>query len=82
MKRFFAIALAGFFAALPGAFACVGCREPGDITLAQESSTVQAGEAFSWSVIFMLAAALAAIGGMAYYIWQTCLRLDRERAVS
>lgn len=80
MKRLLAIAVAAFFAALPAALACVGCREPGDLTLARESGTVHAGEAFSWSVIFMLGTALLVIGGLSCYIWQTCQRLDRERA--
>jgi len=82
MKRILAIAITGLFASLAGASACVGCREPGDITMTQERSTVLAGEAFSWSVLFMLGFALLAIGGLCFYIWKTCQRLDRERAIS
>lgn len=77
MKRALAIALVGFYAALPAAFACVGCREPGDLTLNHENPTVRAGEAFSWSVIFMLLAAIVMAGGLCLYIWRTCQRLDR-----
>lgn len=67
-------------ASLPSALACVGCREPGSQTIDHESPTVMAGLAFSWSVLFMLFFALAVVGGLAAYIWQTCLRLERERA--
>lgn len=62
--------------------ACVGCREPGSETLNHEAPTVLAGMAFSWSVLFMLIFVLAVVCGMAAYIWQTCQRLDRERAHS
>jgi hypothetical protein len=65
---------------LPGvASACVGCREPGTETLLHESPTVMAGSAFSWSVLFMLAFVFVMIGGMTFYIWRTCQRLERER---
>jgi cbb3-type cytochrome oxidase subunit 3 len=70
------------FVALPAAQACVGCREPGSETLNHENPTVMAGFAFSWSVLFMLIAALAVVGFLSAYIWQTCQRLDRERARS
>jgi hypothetical protein len=68
--------------ALSAARACVGCREPGSETLRHESSTVMAGFAFSWSVLFMLTFAFLVVGGMSLYIWQTCRRIDRERARS
>jgi hypothetical protein len=58
--------------------ACVGCREPGSDTVAKESPTVMAGLAFSWSVLFMLGFVLLMVGGMSFYIWQTCRRLARE----
>ncbi len=61
-------------------WACVGCREPGAETLAKESSTVLAGWAFSWSVLFMLFFVLLIVAGMSLYIWRTCRRLDREAA--
>jgi hypothetical protein len=60
--------------------ACVGCREPGSETIAKESPTVLAGWAFSWSVLFMLLFVFFIVGGMSFYIWQTCRRLDREAA--
>lgn len=70
-------------ALLPAAAeACVGCREPGSETLNHESPTVMAGFAFSWSVLFMLAFALAVVGGMSAYIWHTCQRIERERVRS
>jgi hypothetical protein len=67
--------------AAEGSLACVGCREPGAETLAKESSTVLAGWAFSWSVLFMLFFALMIVAGMSLYIWRTCRRLDREAAL-
>jgi hypothetical protein len=80
--------MAGALCALALAFlpaaaqACVGCREPGSETLNHESPTVMAGIAFSWSVLFMLAFALAVVTAMGAYIWQTCQRIERERARS
>jgi heme/copper-type cytochrome/quinol oxidase subunit 2 len=62
------------------ALACVGCREPGAETIAKESSTVLAGWAFSWSVLFMLFFVLLVVAGMSFYIWRTCRRVDREAA--
>jgi hypothetical protein len=67
--------------ALESGLACVGCREPGAETIAKESSTVLAGWAFSWSVLFMLFFALMIVAGMSLYIWRTCRRLDREAAL-
>jgi len=67
---------------LSSASACVGCREPGSETINHEAPTVLAGIAFSWSVLFMLAFALLVVGGMGAYIWQTCQRIERERARS
>lgn len=58
--------------------ACVGCREPGADTVARESQTVMAGLAFSWSVLFMLGFVLLMMGGMSFYIWQTCRRLAQQ----
>lgn len=76
-------ALALALAFLPAvANACVGCREPGSDTINHESPTVMAGIAFSWSVLFMLAFALAVVTGMSAYIWRTCQRIERERARS
>jgi hypothetical protein len=62
--------------------ACVGCREPGTDTMNHESPTVMAGLAFSWSVLFMLGFVLLMIGGMSFYIWQTCRRLAQTNPVS
>jgi len=75
------IALAAFFSAAECVMACVGCREPGSETIAKESATVLAGWAFSWSVLFMLLFVFVIVGGMSFYIWQTCRRLDREAAL-
>lgn len=58
--------------------ACVGCREPGTLTLEHESSTVLAGMAFSWSVLFMLGFVMMIVFGMSFYIWRTCRQLDQR----
>jgi energy-converting hydrogenase Eha subunit E len=64
----------------PGSLlACVGCREPGSQTVQNESGTVIAGFAFSWSVLFMLAFAVAVVALLAGYIWRTVLRLEEDR---
>jgi len=76
-----ALAIAGFFSAAECVMACVGCREPGSETIANESPTVLAGWAFSWSVLFMLVFVFLIVGGMSLYIWQTCRRLEREAAL-
>lgn len=64
---------------LAAAQACVGCREPGALTLANESPTVLAGVAFSWSVVFMLVFVILIVVGMSVFIWNTCRRLEQGR---
>jgi len=73
-----AIVILGALLQAPVAQACVGCREPGADTVIRESQTVMAGLAFSWSVLFMLGFVLLMVGGMSFYIWQTCRRLAHE----
>ena len=58
--------------------ACVGCREPGTLTLEHESPTVLAGMAFSWSVLFMLGFVLVIVFGMSFFIWRTCRQVDQR----
>lgn len=73
------ILLAVFFLSrLPEAFACVGCRAPGT-SGPVEPQTITAGIALSWGVIGMLAVVLLIVGGLSYYIVDTCRRLDSER---
>jgi len=62
--------------------ACVGCREPGALTIAHESTTVLAGQGFSWSVLFMLGFVLAVVAGLSFFIWRTCQQLERGRVRS
>ena len=69
-------ALAFFLDSATKGLACVGCREPGTETLVSESSTVLAGVAFSWSVLFMLGFVFLIVGGLAAYIGVTCRRLQ------
>jgi hypothetical protein len=73
-----ALVLAALFSVADCVMACVGCREPGSETIAKESPTVLAGWAFSWSVLFMLLVVFLVIGGLSFYIWLTCRRLERE----
>jgi hypothetical protein len=80
MKTRWTIFLTALLFAVADAAACVGCREPGQDTLAKESPTVMAGIAFSWSVLFMLVFALLIVGGMSFYIGKTCRRIERERS--
>lgn len=75
------VVLAALLWAAEWGIACVGCREPGAETIAKESPTVLAGLAFSWSVLFMLVFVFVIVGGMSFFIWQTCRRLDREAAL-
>jgi hypothetical protein len=75
---FLALVLAALISTADCVMACVGCREPGTETVVKESSTVLAGWAFSWSVLFMLLFVFLVIGGMSLYIWRTCRRLERE----
>lgn len=72
------LVLAILLSQLPQAFACVGCRQPGTAGPA-EPQTITAGIALSWGVLGMLAIVLSIVGGMTYYIVNTCKRLDRER---
>lgn len=81
MKTRWPIFLTALLFAIADAAACVGCREPGQDTMAKESPTVMAGVAFSWSVLFMLAFALLVVGGMSVYIGKTCRRIEQERTV-
>jgi hypothetical protein len=67
-----------FLARLPEALACVGCRAPGT-SGPDEPQTITAGIALSWGVIGMLAVVFLIVGGLVYYIVDTCRRLDGNR---
>jgi hypothetical protein len=67
------LATLGFFAM--DAAACVGCRAPGD-TLGNPEKTIQAGLAFSWSVLFMLLVVMSAISGLVWFMVRTCHAVD------
>lgn len=57
--------------------ACVGCRTPGE-SLSDPSKTVQAGLAFSWSVLFMLGAVATGVGLLVGVIVRACRQATRE----
>ncbi len=56
--------------------ACVGCRTPGE-SLSDPTKTIQAGLAFSWSVLFMLGAMFAAVGILIGTIIRACRQATR-----
>jgi hypothetical protein len=78
MKTAIAITLSFFLIHLPGALACVGCRETG-LNANEEPQTITAGIALSWGVLTMLFMVFFVVGTMTYYIVNTCRRLDNER---
>lgn len=51
--------------------ACVGCRTPGE-SLGDPQKTIQAGIAFSWSVLFLLAVVFAVLAGLTAWMAKTC----------
>jgi hypothetical protein len=57
--------------------ACVGCRTPGE-SLGDPTKTVQAGLAFSWSVLFMLGAVATGVGLLVGVIVRGCRQATRE----
>lgn len=80
MKNIFAILCVSFLLTAHQASACVGCREPGSDTIANEPQTVMAGFGFSWGVLIMLVCAISIVGGLSAYIWRTVVRIERQRA--
>ncbi len=79
MKKLFFIFSAVLCLTGMDAIACVGCREPGADTIANEPGTVMAGFGFSWGVIIMLSMAVSIVSGLTAYIWRTVVRIERER---
>lgn len=78
MKTSLAILTGLFLTHAPAAIACVGCRETG-LSGNEEPQTITAGIALSWGVVGMLSVVLLIITGLAYYIADTCRRLDRQK---
>lgn len=62
------------------AAACVGCRVNGEGVRQTEQSTVTAGIAFSWSVLFMLVVVLILLTFMVSYITRMVTELDRRNS--
>ncbi|MFY8217035.1 MAG: hypothetical protein ACOVMP_10605 [Chthoniobacterales bacterium] len=60
------------------AWACVGCRVTTDEVARVEPSTVTAGFAFSWSVLFMLVVVGFVITFLVSYIARAVARLDAK----
>ena len=59
-------------------WACVGCRQMTDEVKRTEPSTVMAGFAFSWSVLFMLVVVGLILTFLVTYITRVVQRLSRE----
>ena len=69
-----------FLTRIPEAAACVGCRQPGEGG-PDEPQTITAGIALSWGVVGMLAIVGLIVTGLAFYIADTCRKLDRSNKV-
>ena len=76
-SRIFILIVVALSALASAAQACVGCREPGSDTIAQEPGTVLAGFGFSWGVLLMLGCVLGLLGGLIAYICHTVASLER-----
>jgi heme/copper-type cytochrome/quinol oxidase subunit 2 len=76
------IAVAAFFSwcllAL-NANACVGCRTQGD-TLGNPEQIIQAGLAFSWSVLFMLVVVMSIVSWLVWFLIRTCRAVDSRHS--
>ena len=59
------------------AFACAGCREPGEEV---EATTVMAGFGFSWGVIFMLIFLFALCSGLGWFVARTIKAVDAGKS--
>ena len=75
--KFLAAALALVLLNAP-AFACAGCREPGEEV---EATTVMAGFGFSWGVIFMLIFLFALCSGLGWFVARTIKTVDAGKPV-
>jgi hypothetical protein len=63
----------------PGSgWACVGCRQMTEEVKRTEPSTVMAGFAFSWSVLFMLVVVGVMISFLVTYMSRVVQRLNRN----
>ena len=60
------------------AFACAGCREPGEDV---EAATVMAGFGFSWGVVFMLIFLFALCSGLGWFVARTIKTVDAGKPV-
>jgi|GEM_PF-894697 Mg2+/Co2+ transporter CorB len=65
-------------AAVNSAFACVGCRVTSEEMARIEPSTVTAGVAFSWSVLFMLFVVGGILTFLVTYISRVVAQLDQR----
>ncbi|MFM8229902.1 MAG: hypothetical protein ACKOAL_01630 [Chthoniobacterales bacterium] len=59
------------------AWACAGCREPGEEV---EAATVMAGFGFSWGVIFMLLFLFALCSGLGWFVARTIKAVDAGKS--
>jgi hypothetical protein len=61
------------------AWACAGCRLPGQES---ETATILAGAAFSWGVLLMLAFVFSLFGGLGAYMLKTVREADASHRAS
>ncbi len=74
----YAVVVAFVLGSVAPAVACVGCRVNGEGVQQTEQSTVTAGIAFSWSVLFMLFVVSVLLTFMVSYITRMVSELDRR----
>ena len=74
----FLTAIFGFLLLNAPAFACAGCREPGEDV---EATTVMAGFGFSWGVIFMLLFLSVLCSGLGWFVARTVKSVDAGKPV-
>lgn len=66
-----------FVFAAPAAWACVGCRAPGE-SLGNQDATIQAGIALSWSVMFLLAVVVGVLTFLGAVLSKAIREADRR----
>ena len=74
--KFLAVLIATLALHAP-AWACAGCREPGEEV---EATTVMAGFGFSWGVIFMLIFMCVLCSGLGWFVAKTIRVVDAGKS--
>jgi hypothetical protein len=69
------------FIGVESAFACVGCRTPGE-GMGNQERTLQAGLAFSWSVLFMLTVVFSVLSSLIVLVVRACRVADARHTAT